>query len=116
MRTAAVPEMRESKRKRFVWEDYFPDLLELLRIDSLASHGDLEVYERIRTYMNSLPPEVARPKPLLTGRDLMDMGYSPGPLFKDILTAVEDAQLEGELSTPDAARAFVREHYPADSR
>jgi poly(A) polymerase len=35
------------------------------------------------------------------------MGYAPGPLFGEILQAVEDAQLEGQLKTKDAAMEYV---------
>jgi poly(A) polymerase len=50
---------------------------------------------------------------LLTGNDLIAMGYTPGPLFKQILAAVEDAQLEGRLTEPEQAREFVRVEFPA---
>jgi hypothetical protein len=35
------------------------------------------------------------------------MGYEPGPVFREILGAVEDAQLNGEISSVDAARTFI---------
>ena len=89
-------------------------MLELFRIDCLASHGRLDTYEWLRDYAEHLPPEQARPKPLLTGADLIEMGYRPGPTFSEILTAVEDKQLEGELDSADAARAFVAENWPPE--
>lgn len=112
MRLAHAPQMRASKLKRFVREPGFPELLELGRIDCLASHGDTRTIEWIENYANAIPPEVVRPKPLLTGDDLIEMGYTPGPLFKEILTAVEDAQLDGYIATTESARAFVAEHWP----
>jgi hypothetical protein len=39
------------------------------------------------------------------------MGFSPGPLFNEILRAVEDAQLDGEISTSDEARRLVRKRW-----
>jgi poly(A) polymerase len=53
-----------------------------------------------------------RPAPLITGDDLIDAGYSPGPQFKEILAAIEDGQLEGRLHDRDAAMEFVRQHFP----
>jgi len=115
MRLATIPDMRESKRKRFVREDGFEELIALCRADCLASHGDLSIIAWIESYRDSLEPEAVRPPPLLTGRDLIAMGYSPGPRFKEILTAVEDAQLEGDLRTPEDARAYVTETWPLDA-
>ncbi len=52
-----------------------------------------------------------RPKPLVTGRELIAAGYRPGPRFKEILQAVEDEQLEGKISTAEEAMALVRERF-----
>ncbi|HXR96206.1 MAG TPA: CCA tRNA nucleotidyltransferase [Terriglobales bacterium] len=112
MKFPELPRMRVSTRKRFLRQPGFDQLLELLRLDTLASHGDLELYKLARDYQVQLPPEHLRPPRLLTGRDLREMGYRPGPEFKAILTEVEDAQLEGQLTDPDAARKFVRERHP----
>lgn len=112
MRLGAAGDMRESKLKRFVREPGFPELLELGRIDSLASHRDLELVDWIRDYLRAHKPEEIRPEPLLRGRDLIEMGYKPSPLFSTILRHVEDAQLDGELTTPEEARAYVQQKWP----
>jgi poly(A) polymerase len=112
MRVDTIPSMRESKRKRFVREDGFSDLLELCRLDCLASHNSLETIEWIERYIASLPPEELKPTPLLGGNDLISMGYEPGPLFSEILSAVEDEQLEGNLVAPQQAREFVLARWP----
>ena len=62
--------------------------------------------------MAAMPPEAIRPTPLITGRDLIRAGYEPGPRFKQILSAVEDAQLEGRLQQSDDAMNFVRQEFP----
>jgi poly(A) polymerase len=112
MRLAATPEMRESKRKRFVREPGYDELLALGRMDCLASHGDTSHINWIEEYRANLKPDEIRPAPLITGNDLIAMGYPPGPRFKEILTAVEDLQLEGRLETPEAARAHVEMTWP----
>lgn len=112
MRLSAAPKMRESKLKRFVRHEGFPELLELCRLDCLGSHGDTELIEWVKEYLANLTPEEIKPEPLLRGGDLIDMGYTPGPLFSEILSAVEDAQLEGSLHTREEAREFVRENWP----
>ncbi|MFP4172960.1 MAG: CCA tRNA nucleotidyltransferase [Candidatus Hydrogenedentota bacterium] len=112
MRVSAIPDMRESKRKRFVREDGFDELLALARIDCLASHGDLSEVEWIESYIANLKPEEVKPSPLLTGKELIAMGYTPGPQFGAILSEVEDGQLEEWLKSPEEARDYVLRRWP----
>lgn len=112
MRLRWLPEMRESRRRRFVREEGFDELVELCRLDSLASHGDLSTIAWTETYLAQLLPEQVKPAPLLTGDDLIAMGYHPGPLFGEILAAVEDAQLEDRIQGRSDAESFVRTHWP----
>ena len=110
-----IPQMRRSKRKRLLRSEFFPDLLELHRLDCLASHMDLDVYEFCKREMEATPEEELRPPRLVTGRDLIELGLQPGPLFAEILVAVEDLQLEGEIATRESAIAFVRGKYPSST-
>ena len=112
MRFADVKRMKESTLKKFLRLPGFDEHLELHRIDCLSSHGQLSSYEYTQVQLQSLPPEAIRPKLLVTGRDLIEAGYEPGPRFKEILTAVEDAQLEGRLLTSEAAMEFVVREFP----
>jgi poly(A) polymerase len=107
MRLASIPQMRESRRKRFVREEGFDELLALCRLDCLASHGHLETIAWIEDYRRNLPEEALRPAPLLTGKDLIAMGHTPGPRFKEVLQAVEDAQLDGTITTREKAREMA---------
>jgi poly(A) polymerase len=112
MRFGDVQRMNQSTLKKFLRLPAFDEHLELHRIDCLSSHGQLDSYEYARAQMRSLPPEVIRPAPLITGRDLIEAGYEPGPRFKEMLSAVEDAQLEGRIATHDAALEYVRREFP----
>ncbi len=112
MQWIELPRMRESTRKRFLRRPALHDHLTLLRLDCSASHGDLSLYNLARQQLAALKPDELRPPRLLTGADLIAMGYPPGPRFKEILDTVEDAQLEGVLADPAAARAFVSAHFP----
>ena len=95
--------MRLSKLKRLLAEEGYPELAELCRIDALASSGDLSDYHYCQEMFKSLSHEEVKPKPLITGHDLIAMGLKPSSLFKDILTKIEDEQLEGNLTTKEAA-------------
>jgi poly(A) polymerase len=112
MRFGAVLQMKESTLKKFLRLPEFDEHLELHRIDCLSSHGLLDAYEYAREKQRELPPEAIRPAPLITGRDLIEAGYEPGPRFKEVLTAVEDAQLEGRLASHEAAMEYVRREFP----
>lgn len=103
MRLAAIPQMKESKRKRFVREEGFEELLEVCRLDCRASHGSMETIDWVAEYRKNLPEDALRPEPLITGNDLIAMGHTPGPKFKEVLQAVEDAQLEGAIATAEEA-------------
>jgi poly(A) polymerase len=100
-----------SKVKRFLRMPRFEDHLELVRICRTASHDDLQDYDFAAQMLRKWSPEDLAPPPLITGDDLIKAGFSPGPRFKEILTRVEDEQLEGRLSTRQQALDFVKEHY-----
>ncbi|HTZ48984.1 MAG TPA: CCA tRNA nucleotidyltransferase [Verrucomicrobiae bacterium] len=112
MKFKDVAQMRQSTLKRFVRQPRFDEHLELHRLDCLASHGNLDAYYMVQDFLSHTPPAQVRPTRLLTGDDLNEMGYAPGPDYKTILGALEDAQLEGFLSTKPEAEAFVRTNYP----
>ncbi len=112
MRFAHAMQMSEATFKKFVRMPRFQEHLELHRIDCESSHGDLTTYRFTREKIASMPPEAVRPRPLVSGDDLIDAGYVPGPKFKEILGAVEDRQLEGMLHSGDEAIEFVRKEFP----
>ena len=104
--------MRDSTFKRFVRLPNFDELMELHRLDCLASHRDLSLYEFVQQKLASTPQEEIRPQPLITGDDLIAAGYQPGPQFKEILAACEDAQLEGRIHSHAEAMQLVRTQFP----
>ncbi len=111
MRVAAFPEMREAKRRAFAAEEGFDELLTLARMDCLASHGDLSTLEWIENYLGSLAEGPALPPPLVTGDDLKAMGLAPGPVFREILNAVREKQLEGGVKDRGEALGYVKKYW-----
>jgi poly(A) polymerase len=103
-----VREMRPNRLKRLLRTPDFALHLELHRLDCLGSHGLLDHYTFCKQKLEEYPEEELRPPRLLTGRDLIGMGFAPGPIFKEILRAVEDAQLGGEIADAAEARDLVR--------
>ncbi len=112
MRFADVERMKESTLKRFMRLPMIEEHLELHRIDCLSSHGNLSRYDFVQERLRQTSREEIMPRPLLKGEDLIGLGYQPGRQFRDILSAVEDAQLEGTLRGKDDALDFVRREFP----
>jgi len=106
--------MKESTLKRLMRLPRFEEHLELHRLDCLASSGNLETYELVKRKWEEMTADEIKPAPLITGADLIAAGYRPGPRFAEILSAVEDAQLEHRLSTPAEALEWVLGQWPVE--
>src|ERR1700683_3500405 len=115
MRFKDVPFMKPSTLKRFVRQPHFDEHLELYRIDCLSSNRNLETYQQVKEFLEATPPEEVHPARLLTGEDLKEMGFVPGPSFREILRALEDAQLEGRIRTRAEALELLRDEFPHPS-
>jgi poly(A) polymerase len=112
MKFKDVHRMKESTLKRFLRMPDFAEHLELHRLDAIGSNGRLENYELARSKLAEYREEQLKPEPLLTGTDLIGLGYEPGPVFSAILHALEDAQLEGRVASYEQALELVRGRFP----
>lgn len=112
MRFGQVMQMKESTLKKFLRMQRFEEHLRLHRLDCQASHRIMSAYDFAQEKLASIPPEKMRPAPLVTGDDLIAAGFLPGPRFKEILSAVEDGQLEGRLQSKEDALQFVASEFP----
>ena len=106
--------MKRSTQLRFLRLEGFEEHLELHLLDCLASHGDLTNYVLARRMLEDTPKEEIKPPRLLRGDDLIAQGYTPGPVFKLILQAVEDAQLDSRIHNRAEALQLVAEHFPVN--
>ena len=109
-----VQQMRVAKLKRFMARPHFDDEMELHRVDCASSHGALDNYDFLRAKREEFASEPLIPKPLITGRNLMAIGFAPGPHFSEILDAVQSRQLEGTLKTPEEAIEWVKAEFGSD--
>jgi poly(A) polymerase len=115
MRFGDILQMRESTLKRFLRLPKFDEHLALHWMDASSAHGDLRLYEFAKERLEATPVETMRPKLLVTGRDLIDAGFRPGPEFKAMLDAAEDAQLEGRATTTEEGLEVVRRRFGGPS-
>ena len=106
-----VPNMRIATLKRMMARPTFDDELELHRVDCLGSHGMLDNHALLIAKREEFSQEPLIPSPLLTGDDLITLGWKPGPKFAEILQSVQTLQLEGKLTSRDEALRWVSSEY-----
>jgi poly(A) polymerase len=111
LRHVNARDMRLSTLKRFLGAHGIAELLELARMDALASNKDLSSYEFCQQKLAEFGAVHLKPQPLVRGQDLIELGMSPGPAFKEILDAVQEAQLEGALATRQQALDWVKDKF-----
>jgi poly(A) polymerase len=107
-----VFQMREATLQRLLREDHFEELLALHRADACALDGNLAYYEFCSSRLNQLKSaaQLGMPK-WVDGRDLIQLGFSPGPLFSEILRNVEDLTLEKKFASKDEALEYVIKNF-----
>jgi len=106
-----IRQMPLSELKRFFRLVRFEDHLDLARIHAIAAGLGLAGYEYARTKYDTFSEDEIAPRLLISGEDLIAMGFEPGPQFKEMLTLIEDEQLEGRLTTRDQAIALVKTRF-----
>ena len=104
-----APNMRVSTLKRLLARPTFLEELELHRIDCSSCHGQLDIYNFLSAKLSEFSKEEIKPKPLLTGHDLQQLGAAPGPQMGKILHQLMDEQLEGKFTDRTGALARAQE-------
>jgi len=112
MKFMHIQDMRTSRLKRWMASPTFPDELQLHRADCLGSHGMLDNFEFVLARQDEFANAPVIPPRLLDGHELIALGYPPGPDLGKILTAVQDAQLEGVVGSKEEAVAWVTAQHP----
>lgn len=104
-----APQMRVSTLKRLLARPTFTEELELHRIDCTSSHGELDIHRFLVAKQSEFSQEEIKPKPLVTGHDLKEIGIPPGPKMGEILNQLMDEQLEGKFPDRESALARARQ-------
>jgi poly(A) polymerase len=108
-----VARMRKSTFKRLLAHEYFKELLELHRIDAVASSGDLSNYEIAREGRKRFSEEEIKPEPFVKGDDLASIGIERGPAMGKILRQLYTAQLDEEIKSRDEAISLAKKLHAA---
>ena len=104
---ADAPRLQPATLKRLLAHPLIRDLLAVSRVERIVTNDDLAPVIFCEEFLQNTPLEEIDPPPLVTGDDLISRGLSPGPQFRNLLTAVRDAQLNGEITTSAAALELV---------
>jgi len=106
-----VQQMRTAKVKRFMARPTYEMEMELHRVDCASSNGLTENYDYLRSCEEKFAAEPLIPKPLVTGKDLIDLGLKPGALFREILTTIQTEQLENRLHSKEEVITYIKAHW-----
>jgi len=112
MKFMDVQKMRAGKLKQFISRPHFEDEMELHRVDCTASHGMLDNLTFLREKLKEYEHEELKPKPLLTGHDLMALGMKPGRAMKPVLEEAFVLQLEGRFKNREDALQWLKNAIP----
>ncbi len=107
IRIASFPDWRLRKKISFLRDPLFLEHIALHRADCLGSHGLLGIHQKLLEAWKVLPP--LPKKPLLNGKDLINAGWAPGPIFRQILDEIEEMRADGKIRGRQDALLFVQE-------
>ena len=103
-----VKKMRTATLKRMLSRPTIDDELMLHRVDCLGSNGKLDNYEFVLGKQVEFANAPLVPPRLVTGVDLMQLGWSSGPDLGRVLNEIQTLQLEGQLTTKDQAIVWAQ--------
>jgi putative nucleotidyltransferase with HDIG domain len=78
-----------------------------IQIDEVVEDHCLKILDFYRE------KDIVHPPPLITGHDVMALGYLPGPRVGHILSYIRQKQVEGEIKNREGALKVLREKFPA---
>jgi len=107
MTFAEIKNMRQSTLRRLMARETFAVELELHRADCAASHRKLGNYVHLLDKLHEFRNQPPVPEPLLRGHDVLARGVPEGPDVGVILKELEELQLNGEVTTRDAALEWL---------
>jgi poly(A) polymerase len=103
-----APRLRPSKLKQVLGHPWVRDLLALHRADALAWGKPTDHVDYCERRLSEWSADDLDPDPLLTGNDLLKLGIPQGPLYKRLLDAVREAQLDGTIKVSAEALELVK--------
>jgi poly(A) polymerase len=106
-RDKLLSDLSLSELKLFLSGPYFDDLFTLQKAIQKAKGQTIGPLIKLRKRISQLKGVELKPKPLLTGHDLIALGAVPGPTLGQLLREMYIAQLEGHLHSADQAKQWI---------
>jgi poly(A) polymerase len=107
MQFVELPKMREATMRKMLGRPTIALELELHRLDCLSSHAKLDLYDLAKERLAAYAGEAVLPPPALTGKDLIALGFAPGPRMGSRLKEAYTQQLEGATREALLAQALL---------
>lgn len=107
MQFVELPKMREATMRKMLGRPTIEMELELHRLDCLSSHAKLDLYDMAKERLAAYAGEPVLPPPALTGKDLIALGFTPGPRMGNRLKEAYTQQLEGATRETLLAQALL---------
>ncbi|NTW61421.1 CCA tRNA nucleotidyltransferase [Candidatus Saccharibacteria bacterium] len=106
---ADILKMKKARQAHWIHNPLFPDLLELLRADSIGTvPTELSIYNELKELLSKKELLLPMPEVLITGEEIMrEFDVAQGPMVGKLLEAVREAQMEEEISTRQEARELI---------
>lgn len=108
MRFASVCNMRPSKYKALIAKEIFPLELELHRIDCAASNKFIDTFVFLLDKIIEQRGERRLPRALISGKDLLDIGYQESPIIGKIIMRIVELQNDGIIKSKEEAITFAK--------
>lgn len=108
MKGHRASEMKKSTLRRYIAQPYFDDILRLTEADAMSSNKDVSEINYIKNHIEEFKDWKELPNPIISGKDLIELGLKPGPKFKILLDACMDKQLEGSFVTKEDGIIFLK--------
>lgn len=110
-----VTELRQGKLIALLERPDIMDLIELQHADSTGTYKSDRMDKSQKSFLLAKLEELKQAQalhvqPLVTGNVLIDMGFKPGPDFKKLKEAAQDAQREGQFNSEEGGRRWIAEH------
>jgi tRNA nucleotidyltransferase/poly(A) polymerase len=108
MKVHTAVDMKKSTLRKLMAQSHFEDLIKLGWADTASSKNDFTDLNRLLARVADLRTQEVMPKPMITGKHLIDLGMKPGPKFKELLTVCFDHQLEHGFEDEAHAMGFLK--------
>jgi poly(A) polymerase len=113
MKPKDCKKMKKSTLKKFLANEYFNDILNIHKADCLASNNIMDNLDFLNSQKDIFSKEKKLPVPLISGKDLIELGLKPSKEFSKILNEIYEQQLNEEIIEKDKLMILLIDYFEA---